>query len=324
MTSHPSQTLSLTAPVLPSAIRPIDLNTVPALVAGKNRHKLMPSSVSSLGLCVAASLAFVTVRADPIPDQYKQNGFAIGCQAYTFNRYSVFEAIEKTAEAGGKVIEFFPGQKVTKDDPKTVLDHRASEEVLQSVEKKLAEHGIKAVNYGVVGGKDEAEWRQIFQFAKRLKLYGVTTEDITKFEIIEPLVKEFDICVGIHDHPRRPNSPSYRVWDPHYIVEMTKDRDPRIGACADTGHWQTSGLDPLYCIRVLKGRVISSHLKDKTDFGPGHDVPYGTGVGRIGAVLDELKKQGFEGNISIEYEYNWEHSVPEVKQCIDFVKQHGK
>jgi len=279
------------------------------------------TGVLSLSLALAASLP---LRADPIPDQFKQNGYAIGCQAYTFNRYSLFEAIEKTAEAGGKVIEFFPGQRVSKDDPKVVWNHNASEEVIARVEKKLAEHGIKGVNYGVVGGKDADEWRKIFMFAKRLKLYGVTTEDVPLLDIIEPLVKEFDIRVGIHDHPRQPKNPNYRVWDPHYILEVTKDRDSRIGACADTGHWQTSGLDPLYCIRVLKGRVISSHLKDKTDFGPGHDVPYGSGVGRIGLVLDELKKQGFEGNISIEYEYNWEHSVPEVKQCIDFVRQHGK
>jgi len=206
-----------------------------------------------------------------------------------------------------------------------VLNHNASEEVIAKVEAKLKEHGVKAVNYGVVGGRDAAEWRKIFEFAKRLGLHGITTEDVARLDIIEPLVKEFDIRVGIHDHPRKVSDPSYRVWDPHYIVEITKNRDPRIGACADTGHWQTSGLDPLYCIKVLKGRVISSHLKDKTEIGPGqHDVPYGTGVGRIGKVLDELKKQGFEGNISVEYEYNWEHSVPEIKECIDFVKAHGK
>jgi len=282
--------------------------------------KLQTARVLGLASLVLAGVS--TLSADPIPDANKQNGFAIGCQAYTFNRYSVFEAIEKTAEAGGKVIEFFPGQKLTKDEPDIKWGHTASEEVMQRVEKKLAEHGIKAVNYGVVGGKDEAEWRKIFEFARRMKLYGVTTEDVPKLDIIEPLVKEFDIRVGIHDHPRRPNDPNYKVWDPHYILEVTKNRDARIGACADTGHWQTSGLDPLYCIKVLKGRVISSHLKDKTEFGPGHDVPYGNGVGRIGLVLDELKKQGFQGNISIEYEYNWEHSVPEVKQCIDFVRSH--
>ena len=280
----------------------------------------------SLIVAAATCAAVVTtsLRAEPIPAEFKQNGFAIGCQAYSFNRYSVMEAIEKTAEAGGKVIEFYPGQKLTKDDPKTKWDHNASDETIAKVQAKLKEHGIKAVNYGVVGGKDEAEWRKIFEFGRKLGLYGITTEDILKFDIIEPLVKEFDIRVGIHDHPRQPNKPDYKVWDPHYIVEMTKGRDARIGACADTGHWQTSGLNPVYCLRVLKGRIISSHMKDKTDFGPAHDVPYGTGVGDIKRCLDELKKQGFEGNISVEYEYNWEHSVPEIKQCIDFVKNYGK
>ena len=281
---------------------------------------------SRLHLLLAAGLAVTfAVAAEPIPDQFKQGGFAIGCQAYSFNRFTLFEAIEKTAETGSRVVEFATGQKLSKDEPNVIWNHNASDEVIAKVQAKLKQHGIKAVNYGVIGGKDEAEWRRIFEFARKLGLYGITTEDTDKLDIIEPLVKEFDIRVGIHDHPRQPNNPNYKVWDPYYILEITKNRDARIGACADTGHWQTSGLDPVYCLRVLKGRVISSHLKDKTDFGPmGHDVPYGKGVGRIGKVLDELKQQGFEGNISIEYEYNWDHSVPEIKQCVDFVREHRK
>lgn len=280
----------------------------------------------------AALAVILSLSAEPIPEASRQNGFAIGCQAYSFNRFSVFEAIGKTAETGGKVIEFYPGQKLSQEEPKVRWDHNASEEVIAKVEAALKQHGVRAVNYGVVGvdprrseAEARAEWRKIFEFASRLKLYGITTEDVGRLDIIEPLVKEFDIRVGIHDHPRRIENPNYRVWDPWYIVEVTKNRDARIGACADTGHWQTSGLDPLYCIKVLKGRVISGHLKDKTEFGTGqHDVPYGTGVGRIAQVLEELKKQGFEGNISVEYEYNWDHSVPEIKQCIDFVRNCGQ
>jgi sugar phosphate isomerase/epimerase len=284
----------------------------------------------TISFALTVFVATFTLRAEEIPAEYKQNGFAIGCQAYTFNKFTAFEAIEKTAETGGKVIEFFPGQKVSKDDSGK-WDHNASDEVIAKVQAKLKEHGIKAVNYGVVGGRDEAEWRKIFEFAKKMGLYAVTTEDVSKLDLIEPLVKEFDIRVAIHDHPRRPNDANYKVWDPHYIVAVTKDRDKRIGACADTGHWQSSGINPVYALRVLKGRVISSHMKDKTDIGnrgtdgtDTHDVPYGTGVGEIGRCLDELKKQGFEGNISVEYEYNWNNSVPDVKQCIDFVRRHGK
>ena len=65
-------------------------------------------------------------------------------------------------------------------------------------------------------------------------------------------------------------------------------------------------------------------MKDLNRMGEGrHDVPFGTGVSDITACLDELKSQGFAGNISIEYEYDWEGSVPEVAQCIGFVRGYG-
>src|SRR5690348_6363016 len=55
--------------------------------------------------CLVAGALLLTMSgrsiANPppsnIPDQYKINGFAVGCQAYTFNHFSVMEAIEKTS-----------------------------------------------------------------------------------------------------------------------------------------------------------------------------------------------------------------------------------
>jgi sugar phosphate isomerase/epimerase len=277
-------------------------------------------------MVVAMAFAAQVNAVVQIPDEYKTGGFAIGCQAYTFNRFTVFEAIEKTAEAGGKVIEFFPGQRLSKEEPNIRFDHNASDEVIAKVKEKLAKHNIKAVNYGVVGiPKDENGARKVFEFAKKMGLRAITTESTDAIDTIEKLVKEYDICVGYHNHPRQPNNPNYKVWDPNYIAELVKGRDPRIGAAADTGHWLRSNLKPVECLRILKGRIISVHLKDLNQMGPGaHDVPYGTGVADIKAILDELKAQNFEGNISIEYEYNWDNNVPEVKKCIDFVREYGK
>lgn len=293
---------------------------------GKNM-KNMTLLIRTIGTLVAAVAVAANVNAVvKIPDEYKTGGFAIGCQAYTFNRFTVFEAIEKTAEAGGKVIEFFPGQRLSKEEPNIRFDHNVSDEVIAKVKEKLAKHNIKAVNYGVVGiPKDENGARKIFEFAKKLGLRAITTESTDAIDTIEKLVKEYDICVGYHNHPRQPNNPNYKVWDPNYIAELVKGRDPRIGAAADTGHWLRSNLKPVECLQILKGRIISVHLKDLNQMGPGaHDVPYGKGVADIKAVLDELKAQNFEGNISIEYEYNWDNNVPEVKQCIDFVREYGK
>jgi sugar phosphate isomerase/epimerase len=284
--------------------------------------------ISTLSVCCTATLLAATVSlraANDIPDACKTGGFFIGCQAYTFNHFTVFEAIEKTAQCGGKVIEFYPGQNLSKEEPNVKWDHNASAETIEKVKAKLAAAKVRAVNYGVVGiPKDEAEARKIFEFAKTMGLYGITTESVDAIDTIEKLVKEYDIKVGFHDHPKQPNNPGYRMWDPNYVLSVVKDRDARIGSCADTGHWVRSGLNPVECIRILKGRISSSHLKDLNEMGPrAHDVPYGEGAADVPAVLAELKAQGFAGNISIEYEYHWENSAPEVGQCIGFVRGFG-
>lgn len=286
---------------------------------------LVPRALAGAALLTGLT-TMMTHAQTPIPDQYKTGGFAIGCQAYTFNRFTAFEAIEKTAQAGGKVIEFYPGQKLSAEHPDWVVDHNAPPEVLQLLTAKLAQHKLKAVNYGVVGVPDDEDGaRKIFDFAKKMGMRAITTESTESIDVMEKLAKEYDIAVAFHNHPRQPNNPNYKVWDPKYIAELTNDRDPRIGACADTGHWARSGLDPVECTKILKGRIISSHLKDLNKMGSdAHDVPYGTGVCNIKGCLDELKAQGFEGNISIEYEHNWDNSVPEVTQCIQFVKDYGK
>ncbi len=277
------------------------------------------ATVTALFTLAASARAEVT-----IPDEYRIGGFAIGCQAYSFNRYTAFEAIEKTAAAGGRVIEFFPGQRLNTNDPMAKLDHNSmSDEQIAALKAKLEEHKIRAVNYGVVGlPNDEAQSRKVFEFAKKLGLRAVTSEPkMEAMDLLEKLVKEFDVMLAIHNHPNRPNDDSYKVWDPNYVLSMVKDRDPRLGACADTGHWVRSGIKPVDALRILKGRVISSHLKDLHEFKrSGHDMPYGLGFSDVPGILDELHAQGFKGNISIEYEYNWTASVPEIAQCIGFVR----
>ena len=287
----------------------------------KRKSPALVCSLLTLALASAASLQ----AENKIPSECQIGGFFIGCQAYTFNHFTVFEAIEKTAQAGGSVIEFYPGQKLSPEEPNVGWDHNASAETIQKVKDKLEQFHVKPVNYGVVDiPRDEAQARKIFEFAKALGLRAVTTESVGSIDTIEKMVKEYDILVGFHDHPRQPNNPGYRMWDPNYVLSVVKDRDARIGSCADTGHWVRSNLKPVDCLRILEGRIISSHLKDLNQMGPeAHDVPYGTGVSDIPAILDELKRQGFTGNISIEYEYHWTTSSPEVAQCIGFVRGYG-
>ena len=195
-----------------------------------------PALLRTLVAAVAACTAFLTLAA-PIPDEFRIGGFAIGCQAYSFNRFTLFEAIEKTEQTGSKVVEFFPGQALSPDHRDIKWDHNASDETIALVKAKLAKHGIRGVNYGVVGiPKDEAGARKIFEFAKKMELYAITTESTESIDTIEKLVKEFDIRVAYHNHPRQPKNPNSKVWDPNYILELVKDRDARIGSINTRAH----------------------------------------------------------------------------------------
>ena len=287
------------------------------------RHK-MPIRACMKLLLTLAALALPVFAADPIPENLKQGGFAIGCQAWTFNKFTVFEAIEKTEQGGGKVIEFFPGQRLSKEEPNVKFDHNVSKEVLEKVQAKLKQHNITPMAYGVVPlSKNEESCRKVFEFAKALGIRVINTESVDAIDTFEKLVKEYDIKVGFHDHPKQPNNPNYKMWDPEYILSVVKDRDVRIGSCADTGHWVRSGLKPVDCIKILKGHIVSSHLKDlHAPLPSGHDVPYGTGVSDVKGILDEYKAQGFAGPISVEYEYKQDNNLDDVKLCIDYVRSY--
>ena len=271
-----------------------------------------------LALAVAAC-----VSADPIPESYRQNGWFVGAQAYTFNRFSFFEAIAKTKEAGGNLIELYPGQAL-KPGSKEKTNHTMSDAAFAEMKAELDRQGVRAVNYGVVGAKNKEEVYAIMKFAKKLGLYSVCTESTEQIAHWEAAAIEFDMKVAFHEHGGSMDKPKYKVWNPLYILGVVESRDHRVGACADLGHWATSNLKSVECLRILDGRIISVHLKDKEKFGNAPVVVAGKGVVDVAACLEELKKQKFDGHISIEHEADWNDSVPQVKANIDFVKAHAK
>ena len=265
----------------------------------------------------------MNLTAEPISENLRQNGWFIGAQAYTFKDFSAFEAIAKTKEAGGNLIEFFPGQVLKPGSPDKV-HHTMSETALAELKAECARQGVRAVNYGVVGANSPEEVRAIMNFAKKMELYAVCTESTEQIVAWEANAKEFDIKVAFHEHGGSMSNPKYKVWNPLYVLGVVESRDPRVGACADLGHWCTSNLKPVECLRILNGRIISVHLKDKATFGNAPVVVAGTGVVDVAACLEELKKQKFDGHISIEHENDWKNSVPQVRTNIDFVKAHAK
>ena len=275
-------------------------------------------TIAAIALALSA-----TLHADPIPENLRQEGWFIGAQAYTFKNFTAFEAIAKTKEAGGNMIEFYPGQKM-KPDSDVKVHHTMSDEAMKELLAECKRQGVHAVNYGVVPANNAEEVNSIMDFAKKMGLYAVCSESTEQIVAWEAAAIRTDVKVAFHEHGGSMSNPKYKVWNPLYILGVVESRDHRVGACADLGHWCTSNLVPVECLRILNGRIISVHLKDKEKNGDAAVVVAGKGVADIAGCLEELKAQKFDGHISIEHENDWKDNVPQVKANIDLVKSHPK
>ncbi len=163
--------------------------------------------------------------------------------------------------------------------------------------------------------------RKVFDFARKMGIPTVVCEPQDEaFPLLEKLLREYDLRAAIHNHPR----PAKYAW-PTTTFDHLKGRDERIGVCADTGHWMREGLNPVECLRLLQGRILDVHLKDRSDFGQGpsaKDVPWGSGKAKVRDILAELTLQDFDGYLTMEYENEEEVMTPEpaIRKSIEFVK----
>lgn len=238
----------------------------------------------------------------------------LGAQAYTFRLFTFEEALNKIDSAGLRHVEIYPGQPLGAGSDET-MGHKLSVEGRALVNRLLKEKNIQANAYGVVDGTDDTEWEEIFTFAQDLGIRTIVCEPKEEhLDKISDLCDEYDILAAIHNHP----DPSH-YWDPDVVIQAFEGRSFKIGAGADVGHWIRSGLDPIECLQKLDGRVYHIHFKDLNIAGEkqAHDVHWGTGVLGLTQVIEELKRQHFEGMISAEYEYNWENNMPDVKTSVE-------
>ena len=205
-------------------------------------------------------------------------GWDLGCQAYSFNRFTFYEAVDKNKTLGMTTIEAYPGQKLSAQHGDATFDHHMSRALVRDVTQMLKAKGVTLVNYGVVGlPNDEAECRKVFAFAQIMGIETIVSEPPEDaFDLIDKLCQEYKIGVALHNHPKP--SP---YWDYKTVLRVCAGRSQWIGACADTGHWTRSGIDPVEAVRALgmAGRIRSLHFKDLNQFGVrnAHDVPWGTG-----------------------------------------------
>ncbi|HAO72655.1 MAG: sugar phosphate isomerase/epimerase [Planctomycetes bacterium] len=232
--------------------------------------------------------------------------FSLGIQAFSLRKYSLDDALRHTKELGFDAIEFYPKMFPVTNDLS----------LIKTVLQKVRDQGLTISAHGVNKFTADSEAnRKVFSFAKQAGIKTLTADpSADSFDNLEELVQEFDIRVAIHNH-----GPGHRYSKVLDVLQAIENRDQRIGACADLGHYIRSAERPVEVIRLLKGRLYGIHLKDvaemqkKTEgviLGQGHlDVP---------AVFAALDQVGFpeDGALSLEYEKNPDSPLNDIRQCV--------
>lgn len=229
--------------------------------------------------------------------------FQLGIQSYSLRELSLDEVIQNTPALGIHCVEFYPAH----------LPMDLPPEKSAAIKHKLADAGIKLPSYGVVGfGADEAENRKAFEFAAGFGIKTLTADPSPEsFSSLEGLVKEFDVQVAIHNH-----GPGSRYSTLDDVLTAVKDRDARIGACVDTGHFLRSREEPPKAIRRLGDRVHAVHLKDIRSYEDHTNVVNGRGLLDLRATLEALRETGFKGHMAIEYEAERDNPQPAIIECV--------
>jgi L-ribulose-5-phosphate 3-epimerase len=248
-------------------------------------------------------------------------GWRLAVQLYTFREISFYEALEKIAALGVRHVEPAFFLRLDSRRPELQTNENLSPELRQEMKQRMADHGIRMTNHYADLTTDQDAAKRVFAFAKQMGVETIVSEPPPEaFDMLEALCDAHAINLAVHNHPQGPNS---QYWDPDSVLAVCRGRGKRIGACCDTGHWVRSGLKPIECLQKLKDRVITLHLKDVAEWGKpeARDVPLGHGVADYASILQELKRQSFQGVMTVEYEHLSPQLVDDVAQCLAFVEK---
>ncbi|WP_339647680.1 hypothetical protein [uncultured Salegentibacter sp.] len=161
----------------------------------------------------------------------KELDWKLGAQAYTFKNFTFAEALDKISSSDLKYVEAYPGQEIGNSIEGT-MHYGMNAETKKRVKKLLNSKGIQLVAYGVVSGENEADWKELFEFAQDMGIGIITSEPKKEdLDMVNRLAREYNIKVALHNHPK----PS-TYWHPDTVMEALESRE-NIKACADVGHF---------------------------------------------------------------------------------------
>ena len=238
--------------------------------------------------------------------------FKMGIQSYSLRGYrhdgkpDVSKALAVTKELGLHYWESYTDHVPMTDDAGKLAARK----------REIEAAGVTVMGYGVVHlTKNGDANRRIFEFAKALGLkYLSASPEPGSFAIIDRLIEEYDVAIGIHNH-----GPGDHFAKIETIAAAIKNHHPKIGCCIDTGHFLRSREDPVHAVEVFGKRIYGVHLKDVKDAK--EFTVLGKGDLRTVDLLKALASHKYDYCLAIEYEEKPEDPCDDIKACLAEVRK---
>lgn len=277
---------------------------------------------AGVGLAAAAGVpalfAGATQARAAAPVGGAKDAFRLGIAGYSFHKFKIDPALEmvKKVDVRFLCIKDFH-LALTSADAEIAAFH----EKLKSFD--VTGYAVGPIYMGTEKAVDEA-----FEYAKRVGvklIVGVPYKEVDKKKVesaeliryVEGKVKAYDMKYAIHNHG--PDNLPYA--NAEAIMGYIKDLDPRIGMCLDIGHELRTGVCPIASMEKYAARVHDIHLKnvnaaDKS--GKGVEMP--RGLIDIPAFVRVLRKVGYAGMCSLEYEKDTESPLAGIAESIGYFR----
>ncbi len=243
----------------------------------------------------------------------------LGVAFWTYHTFPLPEVIAKIDSSGVDYMEGASSFKAGEAFNDSMM-YELSPAGVNKLKEMFQDHDLTMQSLYIGGDETVASWKQQFELAKNLGVKFVTGEPpVSMWDAVDSLAGAYGMKLAIHEHWKGVSP----YWHPDSVLAAIEGH-PNFGACADLGHWPKSGVVPLEAVKKLDGHIIGVHLKDIAAYDDPKlkDVPIGTGVVDIPAILAELKRQGFTGPIYIERDAEDQPSnLPSVIKSVEYYNE---
>lgn len=200
---------------------------------------------------------------------------------------------------------------------------------IKAFRKKYEDAGvlIEIVKIDNFGSFSDDVTDYFFTVAKNLGAKALSTEGrLQDVQRLGQFAARHKMMIGYHGHTAGPGGEAFGApenWE--RAMEVSKFN----GINLDLGHFVAgNGTSPVPFLKKYHDRVTHIHVKDKTfkseQFKDGQNKPFGQGDTPIVEVLQLMKKEKWEFQATIEYEYQTPEGsdvLTEIAKCVEYCRK---